>query len=184
MFFSPSVTYLPLHRTGEMGRKAKHHRNPHASTFSKLILDNLVKMQNQKIWNNFSSFRIKIMVGVKEKRGSEALGKPGSVSSYKTRTRKKEKQEVIQMLQFSSSRFAPPVFPVLTTLSWKTHSPLIGYERQKFRSSPDLTSLELVPSLLSFRSPFLAIPLRLKCMSKLSDEGLAFSFGFFSFFFW
>lgn len=74
------------------------------------------------------------------------------------------------MLHSSSSGFAPPVLPDLTTLSWKTHSPLICNEGQKFRSSPDLMPLELVPSLFASRSPSLTIPLRLKCMLKLSDE--------------
>lgn len=56
------------------------------------------------------------------------------------------------MLHSSSFSFAPPVFPVLTTLSWKTHSPLICNEGQKFRSTPDLMPLELVPSPFASRS--------------------------------
>lgn len=65
MFFSPSC------KTGKMDGKVKHQKKPSCTltvisvqSLSKLVLGNLVKKyESKRNGNNFSSFRIKTMVG-------------------------------------------------------------------------------------------------------------------------
>lgn len=93
VFFSPSDTDLSSYKTGgKMEGKVKHQRNPlrtltliSVQSLSKLVLGNLVNIYESKKKKsyNFSSFRIKTMVGGEEWRGGEALGKPVIISTLR-----------------------------------------------------------------------------------------------------